>query len=258
MSIAVTTPLSIPQLLDRGFQLFRRVLPKLLPLTVLSAAVSGLPTLLFGPQKAATGAGLAHPGQFLGFMLIALVINMSFLAAIIRRIDDIAEERNVLSLGESYFGGLKVLPRLIMGMILYGLACTVGMILLLIPGFILMLSLSFFWFFIVLENKSATDSLSSSHKLVWGHWWRWAAIYTVALAILFALYAVFGLVAAAVAGKSAAGTAGTGLLLVQYIGQIVVSSIATPLLYSIQLIGFRDLQLRKGGDDLAARIAQAA
>jgi hypothetical protein len=257
MGLAVTSPLSIPQLLDRSFQLFKRALPKVLPLTIAASVLSGLPALLFPPQHMGAKVNVNYPGKFFLLYLVVLAISASISIALIRKVNDIAEERNSLTLADSYLGGLKLLPPFIGGMILYMIAMMGGMILLVIPGLILMVSMSFFWLFIVLENQGALASLRSSRNLIRGHWWRWATIATVAFAVLAALYVALGFISVAVMRATVAGNATTGLLLANFIAQVLVSSISLPLLYSVQIIGFRDLQLRKSGSDLATRIAQA-
>jgi hypothetical protein len=216
------------------------------------------PALLFPMHKTAHGPAQDHPLAMLGWMLLEVLLSLGIFVAVLRKIDDVAEQRNSLSLGEALVGGFKWFPAMIGGTLLYFLAVMCGMILLVIPGLIWMLSLSFFWFFILLDNQGPLEALKSSRALMRGNWWRWAAIYTVALIVFIGLYAVMALVAGLSSRAVAGGDISTGLLLANFITQVVVSSISAPFLYSVQLIGFHELQLRKGGTDLAARIAQAA
>jgi hypothetical protein len=258
MSAVVTEPLTIGQVLDRGFQLFKQSIPVVWPLTLLAALLSGLPALLLAPHKAANGTVDAHFGAMFGTMALSLLFTFTVYIGLIRKIDDIAENRNALPLSEAYFGGFKFLLRYIAASFLFGFVMMLGFVLLLIPGFILMLSLSFYPYYVILERASPADSLRNSHKLVWGHWWRWSAIFTVSVMLFAAVYAVLG-VGATLLGHAVGGADSKFAGLIgSFCAQVVVTTIATPLLYSIQLIGFRDLQLRKGGADLAERIAQAA
>ncbi len=258
MSVAVTAPLSISQVLDKGFQLFMRSISRVWPLTFLAALLGAIPALLLAPHKTDGGATVGHPGAMFGAMAVSVLFSMTVYLGIVRLLNDIAEDRNQLSLSDAYFGGLRCLPAYLGASILFGGAVFLGCLLLLVPGIILMLSLSFYIFFIVLENAGPAECLKRSHKLVWGNWWRWAAIFTVSVVIFIGLYVMFGLLAGIAAHLMAGSDAKMAALIGQSVVQVIVTTVATPLLYAVQLIGFRDLQLRKGGDDLAARIAQAA
>jgi len=146
----------------------------------------------------------------------------------------------------------KFLPMLV-AVILYSLAVTMGFILLLIPGLILSLSLAFYLYFIVIDDMGAYAALKASHQLVWGNWWRTAAVFTVPGLVLVALYFVLFFVV----GLLSAGFASIPGLesLINALANLL-SALITPYFFVLGYVQFRDLKLRKWGNDLARRLTQ--
>jgi hypothetical protein len=133
-------------------------------------------------------------------------------------------------------------------------ALCIGLVLLVIPGLILMVTLFFFWYFILLEDQGAVASLKSSHALVWGgNFWRTVAVVTVAAVIyLVALFAIGGTLGLLI-GVSMFDdptpeelAAGPGMaLLVFATVQVVLNTVLLPMWTSLTLVLYRDLQLRR-------------
>ena len=139
---------------------------------------------------------------------------------------------------------------MLFAVVLYSIAVLLGIIALIIPGLILSLSLFFYAYFIVLEDKSAYQSLKASHKLVWKDWWRTAGVFTVPGVI--ALIAVFGL--GAVAGFlevfDSDNYTNYG---VEAIFNLL-SGVFYQYFYVLGYVQYYDLKLRKTGSDLEARM----
>lgn len=261
MNAVTSSPVSIGQVLDAGFKLYRRSFTALVPLTLIGALISIAPTLAFGVRTTLTGLSA---GYFVG-VLISAVVGTAVLGAAIARLDDIASGRNALNLGSSFGRGFsKVLP-LLGAAIIYGFVVAVGTLLLVVPGVWLSVALAFAFYAVMLDDAGVTESFDVSRKLVAGNWWRVLVILSVGFAILFALVGGVGLLAGlfAVSGRvaeQATGVAGpsTALLLGFQVLNGLVSAVVSPLLYAIGYAAYRDLQLRKSGGDLAARIAASA
>jgi hypothetical protein len=263
MSLYPQTPLSIGKVLDNGLSLYRSVFKTVLPLSFVVALLAQLPGLW--PYFLKPGMGMGPGvGLLVGFV-IWFVAYMAVYAGWLKSMDSLASGNAALSVGGAFSAGLpKVLPML-GASILFMIALTIGFVLLVIPGIILMISLLFFWFLIVLEDQGAIDSLRNSHALVWGNWWRTATILTVAGVIyMVAIFLVMG-IAGAVVGLSMLGgptpeqiASGPGAAVLIILGiQVVLNALLMPMMVSIMLVMFRDLQLRKSGSDLAARAATA-
>jgi hypothetical protein len=131
-----------------------------------------------------------------------------------------------------------------------------------------MVSLGFGWYLVVLEGRGPVDGLVESHRLVWGQWWRTASVVTIAVII----YSVPSSVVGAIVGFVIAMFAFSGhaaddpsqaaaiaqhsiavIVLPMAIVQFLVSTLLMPMLLSMMLVQFRDLQLRKSGADLVVR-----
>ncbi len=61
-------------------------------------------------------------------------------------------------------------------MILYYICVAVGIVLMVIPGLVLMISLIFVGYCVLLDDRGPVDALRYSRVLVKGHWWRTSAM----------------------------------------------------------------------------------
>jgi hypothetical protein len=143
-------------------------------------------------------------------------------------------------------------------MILFGIALTIGLILLIIPCLILMVSLALCFNIALLEDKGPVDSLTESHRLVWGNWWRTAAILTVGFIIIFVIYLIAGMIIGVITPLVVLGGGTDNVLLISLVSGLLVgvlmSLLVTPFYISLAIAIYWDLKLRKDGGDLAARV----
>ena len=98
------------------------------------------------------------------------------------------------------------------------------------------------WEIDVADDKSAVDSLSYSHQLIWGFWWRTAAIWgfglmLATLAVYFA--AAFGIVVAILPIDLSI------VSIIEIAAQALVTVVMTPFIVALWLELYRDLKLRK-------------
>jgi uncharacterized membrane protein len=68
-----------------------------------------------------------------------------------------------------FFGGGRFLGKMIVGQICLGIALTIGFILCIVPGYIVMLGTIFWGFFVVDRNMGGLDALKASWELTKGH-----------------------------------------------------------------------------------------
>lgn len=278
MSLYSATPLSIGQTIDTGFRACRRVFKAVLPVSLVVALLGQVPELSKFAIPAAGDDGfpwLVALGIVIGALVWA-VLYFTLYNGWLAALDRALQEQPVPGLGEVFLLGSGTVGSTIGAGLLYALAVCVGMLLLVIPGFYLMIALMFFWFYAVLERQGALDSLSSSRALVKGHWWRVMAVLSVAGLIYFIGIATIVSVLAVLFGLSAAGGGLRSLEALEKMAQPQVSAqikpgveiailllqaaantVLLPLWNTISLVLFRDLQLRKSGADLAARAAAA-
>jgi hypothetical protein len=148
---------------------------------------------------------------------------------------------------EAFQFGVKKLLGVFWGYILFVIALALGFLLLIVPGIVLALSLSAYMFFIVLESMGAYQSLRASHRLIWGHWWRTAAVYMAPAVVLMILLISFGMIA---------GLLGFATNPVFQIINQGISSLYTPYFLVLAYIQYHDLKLRKSGGDLELRLGK--
>ena len=104
-----------------------------------------------------------------------------------------------LGIGAALQASLTRLPALFLMMILFMLALMLGTLLLIIPGIILMVSLVLCFPTALFENKGPVAALTESHRLVWGNWWRTAAMLTVGVIVIVVIYLIAALIVGIVA-----------------------------------------------------------
>jgi glucan phosphoethanolaminetransferase (alkaline phosphatase superfamily) len=254
MSLLATEPASIAKVLDASIKLYVASFRKLTGIFLILAVlyiVMGLLSLKLQPDPSASpneAMELLQENLAVTLTAIVLISLASFIlyAAIIYRLDNIANDRED-SLSEAVAAGLKAFPTVLFAAILYIIAVMLGCLALLIPGLILMLSLAFYIYFIVIESYGGYSALKASHSLVWGHWWRTTAVFTVPMVLWIAVAFTFGFLMAFLAIDNKP--------LLQ-ISMNLLSVIFTPYLFALGYVQFQDLKLRKSGSDLAARLAR--
>lgn len=173
--------------------------------------------------------------SLLGIMFIAILFSCVFYSAIIYRIDNVVNRRED-DFVSVLLVAVKKFPTIIVAGILYTIAITIGSILLVIPGMILIISLSFCGYFILLEDMGGYESLIASHRLVWGDWWRTNWVFFVPSIIFLTFFFGIGFFIGLVTDPS------SNLL---DIGSELLAAIITPYFYVIGYLQYHDLKLRK-------------
>lgn len=260
MFVLPTQPQSIGKTLDSGIKLYIKGLSKVIPLTLIAAIAGRVPDFI-----TMSGSSLLNPtaaaglmGFLLVYIIVLLIVSIAVYGAVIFQYGSIAAGQPV-SIMDSFKRGLRCSPRIIAAAILFMIAFMLGSVLLIIPGIILSLSLSLFSTAIVLDDKKVVDSLKFSHSLVWGNWWRTATIYMVPVFIMTALYMILFMIfgfGIAAAGGPGAETALQGIFIMNILIALI-NAVIGPLFYSITVVVYHDLKLRKGGSDLGARLSGA-
>ena len=261
MAIRPTEPQTIGGVLDTSFQLYRASIGAVWPLCLLLAFCSLIPSI----YMAIKGLGLQNnPLLALEVMSdpVYWIVYVLSIALTLWAIAAIYAKQGAIGSGESLGAGaaLQSTARLILPLFLmsicFGLAVVVGLILLVIPGLILIVSLVLGTNLVVFEGKGPIAALSGSHRLVWGNWWRTAAIFTVGLFVLFVIYLAAGLIVGILMpflAIDAENAALVGLLGGAIIG-LLINLLVTPFYTALLIAVYWDLKLRKEGSDLAARV----
>jgi hypothetical protein len=265
MSMQPTQPQSIGGVLDTTFQLYKASVVKMIPLSLLMV-IAGSPQSIYMFMRGGAGnpadpfamlAMMQSPGYWL-MALIGMIGSMWMLSAAYLKIGAIGTGGD-LGVATAVTQALTRLPAIILMVILFGIALTIGLILLVIPCLILMVSLGLCFNTALFEGKGPVDALSESHRLVWGNWWRTAAILTVGFIIIFVIYLIAGVIIGVLTPLLVLGGGGTeNVLLISLISGLLIgvlmSLLMTPFYISLAIAIYWDLKLRKDGGDLAARV----
>jgi hypothetical protein len=266
MSIQPTQPQSIGGVLDTTFQLYKASVVKMIPLSLLMV-IAGSPQSIYMFTSGALTTNAADPFAMFAMMqsggywlatLVGLVATMLTWSAAYLKIGAIGAGGD-LGIGPALAKALTRLPVVLIMVILFGIALVIGTILLIIPAIILMVSLGLCFNTALFEEKGPVDALSESHRLVWGNWWRTAAILTVGFLIIFVIYLIAGMIIGAMAPIVILGGGGTeNLLLMSLVSGLLIgvlmNVLVTPFYIGLAISIYWDLKLRKDGGDLAARV----
>lgn len=268
MSLYPQAPQTIGRVLDSGLSLFKHVFKAILPLSIIVGIVAQVPQLLpflvggLMQPGAAPGAAVGVAGV-VGF-IVWFIVYMALYGGWIKSMDALARGQPAFGAGQALSFGFGKVGSIIGASLLFGLAVMIGMVLLVIPGVILMTSLFFYGYLIILEDRTAVAALKESHRLVWGNWWRTATVFFIGGIIYAVGMLVIGGIAGVIIGIGFAGpgpeqvAAGFSLTtLVYFVVQVALNALLLPMWTAMMLVQFRDLQLRKSGADLAARAATA-
>jgi hypothetical protein len=260
MAIQPTQPQGIGGVLDTAFQLYKASIGVVWPLCLLMSIVASPPSIYMmvtgtgGAGPAGMMAAMGNPTYWLIYAL-SMALMMWVIGAVYLKQYSIGIDAEQ-SVGAALQASLGRLVPLLLMVLLFMVALTVGLVLLIIPGLILMVSLMLATGLVLFEGKGPVESLKGSHKLVWGNWWRTAAILTVGFVILMVIYMAVGLVIGVVTPLIGLGmddvvtySLVSGLLI-----GVVVNVLVTPFYAALLIAVYWDLKLRKEGGDLAARV----
>jgi hypothetical protein len=271
-------PLSVGEVLDLSFRIYRATLVKCLLFAtcgVIAGQLWNIYTLTKGRPLAGSPTGLegllaqARDPTLDALYVIGVVLSAIFYAAVLLR------QRALMAEGASaneLSAALRRTPALIALFVLICLgsaACFLpawvaggGLrVLLILVGAIalscVLVAISCAPTILLLDDVGPVVSLSRSWQLTSGSFWRLSIIYTVALFIILALSGVIAAVAAFMAGALAHGDVVMFAAFAEVIA-VLLGTLSTPFYCAVALAVLADLKVRKEGADLAQRISATA
>jgi Membrane domain of glycerophosphoryl diester phosphodiesterase len=265
-------PLSVGEVLDLSFRIYRRTFVKCLVFGGLVVVANWLPNLYAIARGQTVVQSMVKPVADVPHSLIlifASLLAVVFPVAIIYRQYRMVTGQDI---GGELSRTLRLLGRIVLICILYflvSLACLVPVVpaflasgltryaliaLLLLPLGYVLLRLTSAFTAMVIEDTSASGSLSRSWELTGGSVMRLTAIYTVAIFLLLVMYVVIGSLTAflyAVLGKGDVALIAAGIGVVT----VAAGALASPYYSALGLAVFGDLVVRREGADLSQRIS---
>ena len=266
-----TVPRSIGGVLDDCLQLFKASLPSCWLPALLVSLVTGVLSYYMAASMPLTSASIP-PTQFFSlyrglfaqfglWYLVVIVVTVVFYGMLIANIAAVARGETP-AFGASLNKALRRAPALLLASIVFGISITVGFILLIIPGFYVWNRLQLYMVPLVDEAQGPFTSLGASWRAVGGPWWRTATVVFVIFVILVVLEIILSLVAGSIGAIVGVGSgiSGNPALLLGRVQAItifvgaILRIFTTPLIFAAFVALYQDLQLRKGGADLEARL----
>jgi hypothetical protein len=267
-------PLSIGEIVDTAFRVFRVSVLKCLPYALIAVVAEQLANIYYivtgrGLSQAVLGA--LHDPRWQALNIVGLALVMFLCSAMLLR------QRALVSGEASTFGAelaavLQRAPALVLLGILWLVAVFgwfalallfpsplrlgVGVVML-VPASIVMVALCAAWPALVLSGRTAVASLTHSWRLTSGSLWRLSAVFTVAIVLVF----VLELLITVVTGLGSVLIAHNDLAVSTAVAEttlVILRAILMPFYTALALVVFGDLGVRREGTDLAQRISAAA
>ena len=266
-----TSPQLIGGVLDDAFRLLKASFTQVVGLAVVASAVSGVWRLFddtlenliageFDPE--AVSLGSVAPMLMVG--LVGLYFNLSAAA----RMSAVAINRPI-SVAEALRRALLRFPALLVCVLAFvllfiapfmltalliaaiGAAGILGL-LALVPALVLLVYLYLSSFLVVTANIGGVAALRRSFNLVRHNFWRATVVLTIGSIVLFAATMMIGMVGLAVAALAGFGSVSVDVA--AYVVETAGGGVTVPFWIALSLALLRDLELRREGEDLAARI----
>jgi len=260
MSLYAQEPQTVGKVLDNAFHLFKLSFKKVVMFSIIYSIIVTLPVLVIDLAIKSIEETSMTPYIVLGVVSVLLIIPaLIFTNGMTYRMHTLAIEDDCGFSKALKTGLMKLLPVLV-ALIIYFLAVALGMILLIVPGFILMLSLFLYGVLIIVDDEKIIASLKKSHGLVWKNWWRTSLVLIVPVLVMMSISAVLGMIVLA-GGFLAGGMTdltffeSTAFIVLSNLINIPLYAVTMPLFMAVTLVQVHDLKLRKHGTDLEDRMA---
>jgi hypothetical protein len=242
-------PLSVGEIIDASFQVYRRHFGALAMIVLVCNSVP----LLFQIFVEASGGGREHPVMMLGYYILYVVLS------------SIATAATVFVVSESYLGraitardalnrATPFVGRVIMASILFGFLAMIGFVLLIVPGVIIVCGLVLATPALVIEAlPSATAALGRSWSLTGGFRLKILGLLFLLGVIMVLPWLAVSMLMGVIGAMAAMGGAGRSPMLFVVLGVAIgglVQFFLYPLSHAALTIAYYDLRVRKEGFDL--------
>lgn len=229
------------QIIENGFALYKQSFWLCLPYSFFAALIIYGPQLVLAMFSPDSLNHLEQSTETLGIMVICWLLGLTLVVALLFRLYCLCysiPSSFLQSLQQALF---KLVPLLMLA-ILYSMIVLGGTMLFIVPGIILSVSLMFSFILLITDNQNVLQTLTASHRLVWGHWWHTMLIISIPLFLnlavfLIAFIAVFSLFIHSNMTQQV-------LYLVLLILAVVIQTLFIPFIFSIALTLLHDLRRR--------------
>jgi hypothetical protein len=246
MTGPVLRPLSMGEILDVSFGMYRALFTQLLTVTIVTQALP----LVLSVYVQSSGGMLAHPLLYFGALLLNIVLSALASAASTFIISENYMGRRITA-GEAFNRAMPYLGRLVALALMTSFLVGFGMILFLIPGCILLAGLILASPALVIEGiPNATDAMGRAWALSRGHRWKIFGCLVVTFILVFLpVVALSGFAVASADPESVrSGVSPFSVLWLSVASALQV--LIYPMVYCVLTVAYYDLRVRKEAFDL--------
>lgn len=171
--------------IGEGWEIYKRFWRHLLPIAFTILIIIGLVTLLL------RGAGALGA---LGALVVGIVGIYLVQAALVEAVADVRDGKADLTLTETLASVVPRLGSILVASIVAGIAISIGFILIIVPGLILLTIWSMIIPVLVLEQAGAFESFGRSRELVRGYGWTVFGVIFITFLINIAAHIVVAII----------------------------------------------------------------
>lgn len=229
-------------ILKQGFHFYQHTFWMALPYSLLATICIFVPQLFIDIQAPITLMTLAHNTAFIVSTSICWFIGFVLISALIFRLYCVTDQLPLTFWSSITHAIFKLVPLLLLGS-LYILMVISGTLFLIIPGIILAVSLQFSFILFITDNQNVLQTLLTSHRLVWGHWWH--TLFVMSFPLLLNLAVSLGVLLALILLFTPYHTKLLTLYQTVCVANIVIQALFIPLIFCIALTLLNDLRCRQ-------------
>lgn len=250
----ILKPMTVGEILDNSFSMFREQLKSYLAIAALGAA----PAIVFSLMLLFLAFFMGKTAAIIVAVVIFIPCVAIYLAMTGGLVKKAAEQISGKDIGieEAYRFGFRKAWHLFLGSILYGLALLIGSILLIIPGIYFSICFALFFQAIIIEDKGPWSAMARSKELVKGSWWRSFGIIVLILVLVSVISSIVtipvSLLVLFLFGRDLVGTA------IETVLTTPVSFLLTPFSMIAYTLLYYDLRIRKENLDLKLMVDNLA
>lgn len=248
MSAPVLRPLSLGEVLDVSFGLYRSRFASLLVVSVVCQLVPSLLRVYFG----SVGGMFVNLPLVLAYYVLAIVLSAVGVAASTFIVSDAYLGREI-SASAALGRAASMIGRIIGVSIMSSMLIGIGLILLIVPGVILLSGLILSTVVAVLEGRANSAALGRSWELTKG--FRGKVLLTMICVGLMLMVPTFTV--GAIWGVFGAAAGGIGMVGMEVVTALL-SILIYPFFYVVLTVLYYDLRVRKEGFDLELLASQMA
>lgn len=130
-------------------------------------------------------------------VLISIVAGVLYAGYVVKLVQDVRDGRRDFSVGELFSAAAPYIGTLLLNGVLAGIAITIGFILIIVPGLILITIWAVIAPSIVVEDRGVIEAFGRSRELVRGNGWNVFGAIVLAFLIVIAVSIVAGLIGSA-------------------------------------------------------------